>query len=475
MSALHYRSMSGADRYFTFLSLSGDAIGRFEIVPPLDAAAGEDEQMAHILAHARVTECNELFARFYGRGVAEMVGLAMGDFVPADDEARLHGIREFLRARFRLVYLEEEHVLAEGQSRWISASALGAVEAGRLHDFWVCLREISERKRAERDRERAGRILEAVAFSAARFLQPGSWRDQADEVLARLGQAAQVARVFLADKEDLPGGSTRLVFRAAWDAPEMASILDDPRVRGGWLLEAVGLGRLAEELRAGRPVVTRVKDLTAAERVLPERMGSRAFAAVPIFANGEWWGLLGFGETRYDRDWSASEVEALKAAAPVIGAAVERERADEALRESEERFRGLSAASFEAIAITDRGSSWTGTSGSEKCSAAPSTSSRAARSTSSWPRRTGRSCGRTSPPAPRSPTSTGPCGATAPPFPWRSGPAPCRTAADRSASPRSATSPRACRPRSGSGAWKTTFAARPSSGGRPSTRSTSAS
>ncbi len=329
----------GVDRYSTFLSLSGDAIGRFELLPPLDAAAREDDQVAHILAHARVTDCNELFARFYGREVAEMTGLAMGDFVPADDPARLHGIREFVRARFRLVYVEEEHVNSGGRSRWISASALGALEDGRLRGFWVCLREITERKRAERDRERGARILEAVAFSAARLLQPGSWRAQADEVLARLAQAAQVARVFLADKQDLPNGSTRLVFRAIWGAPGVATLLDDPNIRGGLLLEAEGLGRLADEMRAGRPVVTQVKELPAHERVLFERVGSRAIAVVPIFANRQWWGILGFGETRYEREWSASEVEALKAAASVIGAAIERERADEALRESEEQLR----------------------------------------------------------------------------------------------------------------------------------------
>src|SRR6185503_396296 len=57
--------------------------------------------------------------------------------------------------------------------------------------------------------------------------------------------------------------------------------------------------------------------------------------------------------TRYERTWSAPEVEALKAAAAVLGAAIERERADEALRESEERFERLAAASFEGIAITE--------------------------------------------------------------------------------------------------------------------------
>jgi PAS domain S-box-containing protein len=117
----------------------------------------------------------------------------------------------------------------------------------------------------------------------------------------------------------------------------------------------VGLARLESELRAGRPVVIAVKDLPESERALPLRVGSRSFAMMPVFAEGRWWGFLGLGETRFDRQWSAPEVEGLKAAAAVFGAAIERERADDALREVERRFERLAAAAFEGIAVTDAG------------------------------------------------------------------------------------------------------------------------
>jgi PAS domain S-box-containing protein len=330
----------GSDRYHTFLSLSGDGVVRMELVPPLDAGAPEEEQLVHILRHGRVAECNELFARFYGRDdPRQMVGLAMGDFVPAGEPARLHGIREFIRAGYRLVYVEEEHALAEGGSRWISASALGATQAGRLHEFWVCLREITERKRAELDRERRGRILEAVAFSAARLLRPGDWRAQVDEALARLGEAAQVARAWIGQRERHPDGSERFCFRFSWGVPEAAVSTADPRIAAGLSLQAPGFERLAAELRAGRHVALAVRQLSEDERQLPEQMGSKAFAIVPIFADAEWWGALAFGETRYAREWSGPEIEALKAAAAVLGAAIERERADAALRTLETELR----------------------------------------------------------------------------------------------------------------------------------------
>src|SRR4029450_4141553 len=153
---------SASDRYHTFLSLSGDGVARFAVVPPLAIDAPEDDQLDHILRHSRVAEGNELFAGIYGRPQREMVGLAVKDFIPLDATARHQAIRDFIRAGYRLVYSEEEHPVAEGRTRGLSAGGLGAAVNGRLHEFWLCIREITERKRAELDSERRGRILEAV-------------------------------------------------------------------------------------------------------------------------------------------------------------------------------------------------------------------------------------------------------------------------------------------------------------------------
>src|SRR5262249_37859867 len=155
-------------------------------------------------------------------------------------------------------------------------------------------------------------ILGAVAFSAARLLQAARWEDQAEEVVERLGRAADAARCWIAEIVQDPEGRPRILYRALWSMPGVEMALDDPRIRGGLALREAGLERLAEELDAGRPVVTQVRNLLPSEQAFPLEMGSKAFAAVPIFANGEWWGFLGFGETRYEREWSAHEVEALK-------------------------------------------------------------------------------------------------------------------------------------------------------------------
>ncbi|HEY6551757.1 MAG TPA: PAS domain S-box protein, partial [Vicinamibacteria bacterium] len=327
------------DRYRHFLGLSGSGIARFVLDPPVDIGAPEGEQVALITEHGRIAECNEVFAGLYGRKAEAMAGLSVPDLVPPGDSARFDGVRQFVRSAYRLVDGEEVHDLPDGSRRWVCGSAVGLVREGRLLSYWLTLSDVTERKRAEEDRERRGHILEAVAFGAARLLEPGRWSTHADLALERLGRAADVSRLFLARNEVDPDGVVRGVLQTEWTAPGFARLSEEPRVEAGVRWRDVGWGRLQDTMRQGQPHVGLVSRLPPEARTLFEAVGALSFASVPILVNAEWWGLLGFQEVRFERQWSGPEIEALKAAAAVFAAAIERERADEAIRESERRLR----------------------------------------------------------------------------------------------------------------------------------------
>ena len=346
-------ALEGGGLYRTYLTVSGDGIARFELDEPLPVDAPEDEQVDDIARHSRIAECNDIFARLYDQTPEAMEGRLLGEFMPPDDPGRFRGFREFVRSRYRLVQAEEAHTLSDTYIRWVSGSALGVVEEGQLRSYWLTLTDVTERKRGEEDRERRGRILEAVAFGAARLVEPGRWRERVDQVLARLGEAAEAGRVYIGEAQAEPDQPTRMVFRFAWAAAGLEVVtLDDPRVRAGLVLGEAGLGRLEAEMRAGRPVVTTVEGLAEGERLFPASLQSKSFAVVPIFADGRWWGVLGFGETRYARQWSGPEVECLKAAAAVLGSAIERERSEE---DRERRDRILEAVAFSAAQLLEPG------------------------------------------------------------------------------------------------------------------------
>ncbi len=338
----------------SLLSLSGDGVARFEVVRPLLVSAPEDEQVEHLLRYTRLCDCNERCTELYGQSRQEMVGRPLQDLVPRDPP-RLQRIRDFVRGAYRLRPGDERQLLYGTTPRWTLVSGLGKVVEGRLEEFWVCLRDTTARKEAELGRERQGRILEAVAHSAVRLLLPGSWRERTEEVLARLGEAFQVARVSLLQLDRSAGDPPRLVFRAVWALPGHELSLEDRRIREGLSANETWLGQLGAELRAGRVVSTLVRDIPEPTRGFSEALGARSFAVVPIFTSDRLWGFLGFSETRYERVWTGAEIDSLQALGAVLGAAIERESADEVLRESEERFKRLAAAAFEGVAVTDGG------------------------------------------------------------------------------------------------------------------------
>ena len=79
---------------------------------------------------------------------------------------------------------------------------------------------------------------------------------------------------------------------------------------------------------SGVPSVFRTADDGPEAKAAYEAEGTIAYVSVPIRARGRLWGYLGFDDCVKERPWSPLELEALRAAAGTIGAAMEREQSD---------------------------------------------------------------------------------------------------------------------------------------------------
>ena len=198
--------------------------------------------------------------------------------------------------------------------------------------------EIERARRAEDLRRDA--ILEAVAFAAERFLLVSDWRQAAAEVLARLGIAAGASRsyVFENEADGLGRPGTRLV--SEWSAPGIEPQIENPALQSATWAES-GLGRWAEAMERGESISGPVRSFPESEWALLEAQDIRSLAAFPVFVGRQWWGLIGLDDCTSDRLWTNTEIDALRAAASVLGAAVYRRRAEDQLRAAEHRYRVL--------------------------------------------------------------------------------------------------------------------------------------
>jgi PAS domain S-box-containing protein len=194
-------------------------------------------------------------------------------------------------------------------------------------------------------------ILEAVAFAAEQLLLAPDWRDAVDRVLARLGIAADVSRAYVIQNhrdEDGRGCCRQL---AEWCATGVTSQMGNPDLVGTpW--DEIGFGRWVGVMSTGGSVAGRVDDLPTAERSALARQDILSIAAFPVLDDDDWWGLIGFDDCSRDREWSGAELDALRAAASVLGAAIHRHRIDAQASEAEARSHHL-VERIPAVTYTD--------------------------------------------------------------------------------------------------------------------------
>jgi PAS domain S-box-containing protein len=211
---------------------------------------------------------------------------------------------------------------------------------------------VSDTARAVRDVAELRReaVLEAVAFAAERLLLGPDWDDAVRDVLARLGRAADASRAYLF--ENVLDDQRRLATTRyrEWGAEGIVPLHQDGDGPIPWVES--GFGRWATSMRAGAAIHGLVSSFPPGEQTRLREKGIRALLCFPITVGEEWWGYVGFDECREDRGWTADERNALRTAASILSAAIGRRRADEQLREAQERSRQL-VELIPAITYTD--------------------------------------------------------------------------------------------------------------------------
>ncbi|MER3421741.1 MAG: hypothetical protein C4290_14970, partial [Chloroflexota bacterium] len=224
------------------------------------------------------------------------------------------------------------------------------VSIRRLTDgrLLAIVRDMSERARLEAALRRRDAILSAVSAAAARLLGSACWEEHAEQVLADLGAAADVSRAYIDQNLAAPDAGLRCLRRFCWTAPGMRPAYRRLREHP-FDPYALGLGRFAELLGSGAVLQGHVRDLEPTERALLEPQGIRSLLAVPVFVDERWWGTMILDECRQERVWSDPEVEALRLAARLLGAAIKRAEGEAALRASEQRFRMLAENAHDVI------------------------------------------------------------------------------------------------------------------------------
>jgi len=183
-------------------------------------------------------------------------------------------------------------------------------------------------------------ILEAISFAAEKFLRTEPWHADIPEILERLGQAAEVSRVYIF--QNRPAQDSQSFNHQLYEWTEHEIVFpSDKTCSQAVLLQDRQIPRWLEIMSQGKPIQGLAKEFPESEKEILLSQGIKSVVAVPIFFENDWWGFIGFHECKVDRVWSTAEIDTLKTAASLIGSAIRREKSQNRLRESEHRYKEL--------------------------------------------------------------------------------------------------------------------------------------
>jgi PAS domain S-box-containing protein len=226
---------------------------------------------------------------------------------------------------------------AEVDTLKIAAGILGgAIQQTLLHNAVQV--ELEGRKRVEESLREREAILEAVTFSAERFLQTPEWRVNINAVLERLGATLGASHAYLFEHYVGVTGVEYSSLKYEWTAPGIPSDFGNPYYQQAHPLN-MDENSTDHLLRQGNIVMGNLSTVPVADRDRLAKLGVKAMAELPVFVEGKWWGTLGFDDFESEREWSVTEIDALKIAAGILSAAIQRQETESAVRASEQIYR----------------------------------------------------------------------------------------------------------------------------------------
>jgi PAS domain S-box-containing protein len=173
--------------------------------------------------------------------------------------------------------------------------------------------------------DRQQEILRAIALSAHYLSDARYLSQRLPTVLAYLGRAVQVGRVYIFENRELDNGRFLTSHQLTWSVFWQHLHHRNPRLQN-IAYHAHGFARWVEILQSGRPIYGNLSDFPLEEQLFLRNWFLRSLAIVPISYGGHWWGFIGFDDMSQERLWAPEEIEALTYVGQIMGATFENAR-----------------------------------------------------------------------------------------------------------------------------------------------------
>jgi hypothetical protein len=307
-----------------------------------------------ILQDGRAVFANQAMAEISGYAVEEMLALSPEEvqaFVHPDDREIVWGYhQDRLQGKALPERYEFRAIRKDGSMRWLEIHASRIDYQGKpaVQAAYI---DISERKRAEQELRHRLDFERLVANISSQFISVAEddIRRSAGQVLQVIRQFAQADRTYVMLFSD-DGKEIDDVYESCAKEiePQVYRLKGSPVDAFPWMMERI---REFQSIH-----IRRVADLPPEAGTEKERFqqgGVQSLVALPTVYGGRPTGILGFDWVREEKTCSEDVVALLKIVGETLANALQRKRAEQTLRESEERFRILFEQASESIVLID--------------------------------------------------------------------------------------------------------------------------
>jgi len=217
-------------------------------------------------------------------------------------------------------------------------------------------RDISELRQAREALDRRERYLDTLVKVQSQLLAAGISPRFYEPVLKPLAEVAHASSAYVFSHDFGADGHPRPSLQARWSAEKLnpwSSSTPEGLAYEQALADLTGAGGFSQIVNC------LTADLPEAQRAALQEWRVRAILLLPLQTRGRPWGFLVFEKNDHDEPWDNSDVSLLSVAASAIAIGLERQHALEALRDSEEHFRGIFELASDAFMLLDTGAAQT--------------------------------------------------------------------------------------------------------------------
>ncbi|MGZ9736767.1 PAS domain S-box protein [Flavobacterium sp. GNP002] len=192
------------------------------------------------------------------------------------------------------------------------------------------------RSETEKKLENKSKLLSAMALCTEKFLNSNDINDIFSDVLIIMGQATKSHRTYYYEND----GSTGLISQKyRWIINNIKLTENNIKLQN---LPHAFFEELLTPLLSNKiykAIIPKIENQSLRDKL--QNVDVVSIILFPIFVRNKFYGFLGFDDTQDEREWSEDEVNILQTLASNISSSIERITNENAIYESEEKFRLL--------------------------------------------------------------------------------------------------------------------------------------